>query len=101
MEYKVDPAAVAQIAKEHAELADRLEHCVVLLQHHIRCLRGEETDMTGLGLGQIFRNALEYADDCKVIEKYQWEYYKKLCFEDEERKKAVVAQLAERQDQKS
>ncbi len=61
------------LEKEHWELADRLELCVSLLQEHIRCLKGEHQDLTGLGMWQIFCQGLERAVGVKVITVEQWD----------------------------
>lgn len=54
------------------EIATKLEHCLVKLEQYIRTLRGEEQDLTGLGLWRIFCNNLEVVMDVKVITKDQW-----------------------------
>ena len=70
------------------EKAAKLEHCVELLQRYVRVLRDEEIDYTGFGLWQIFCNNLETANDCKVITKSQYEWFKK--WNDEAVAKAIA-----------
>lgn len=41
------------------EKADRLEHCIKIMQGNISILRGEYQDLTGRGMWQILESALE------------------------------------------
>jgi len=59
--------------QKNLELAEHLELCAELLQGHVRSLRGEERDQTGLGLWEIFCNNLEQAANIKIISKHHWE----------------------------
>lgn len=60
--------------EERRDRAVRLERCLGLLTWHISCLKGEQDDLTGLGSWAIFCNALEDAEDCKVIPKDLYHY---------------------------
>lgn len=52
-----------------------LEYCVKDLQKYIKVIKGEEQDLTGLGLWRLFCNSLERAMECKVITLDQWEAF--------------------------
>lgn len=52
-----------------SENLDQLEIAANCLLHYIRCARGEDEDITGVGLWNIAISNLEYGADVKVIPK--------------------------------
>lgn len=68
--------------EEHKKIADGLEHAVSLLQRHIRSLRGEEVDWTGLGLQRIALDQIERILGVRII---QEEWYRELMKREKER----------------
>lgn len=52
---------------EDGKMVERLEHAASCLNKYIRCLKGEEQDLTGRGIERIFIDTLEHAMDVKVV----------------------------------
>jgi hypothetical protein len=79
----------------------KLEGCEQLLHEYIRCLRGEEQDLTGFGMRMIFFQNLESALDVRVITEEQWETWatkdKWFLSDGERRAKAVLQEWADKQ----
>ncbi len=70
-----------EINAENLVLAERLEMCIELLQEHIRCLRREEDDTTGIGRWRMFVQNLEWVAGVKVITEDQYKAFVKMCEE--------------------
>lgn len=73
-----DEEARTRLEAEYRAKAERLEGCVSILQHLIRCMRGEDVDVTGMGLWRIFCDQLDAAMDCRVIAAEQWQEFLEL-----------------------
>lgn len=54
------------------ESARILELCILDMQKFIKVLKGEERDLTGLGLWRIISNKLQRAMNCRIITEDQW-----------------------------
>ena len=62
------------VEAERRDLADQLERVLEIFKAHIRCLRDEDNDQTGLGYELIAIQALEIALNVKVLSAYNYEH---------------------------
>ena len=64
-----DAAAASKLRteREHKELADKLEVCMMMLLEHILTLRGIFPDHTGIGKWKIFCQNLEQVAKIKIV----------------------------------
>lgn len=69
----------------------KLEGAADTLRHYAKVLRGEELDLTGLGIRRILLDQLEDALGCRIISQNQYENYKELSEADFKRRGGLTS----------
>lgn len=92
--------ACERIRQEQLRVARELEdNFLPLLRHYIKCLKGEEQDLTGMGLWKFTKEASGRITKTQVINMRQWEAYKEVRPEEwEVIYKRLQDRLQEKQD---